>query len=127
MKLIDQITIKADCVEFFLRDMAKQYCDPTYIVDVIMKPQDYQEVFDKWRIKEGYDEKPVFTQFVEEVFTPNPMDRPNKIGKVKDSFENEECTHENIEYQPAEYDTNVQEAYTCADCGIDLEPEEEGR
>ena len=77
MKLIDQITIKADCVEFFLRDMAKQYCDPTYIVDVIMKPQNYQEVFDKWRIDKGYD--------------PHPMDRPNRLGSVKSLIEPDEC------------------------------------
>ena len=52
---------------------------------------------------------------------PHPMDRPNKIGKVKNLIE-DECSHENVEHQPAEYDTNVSEAYTCKDCGEDLDP-----
>ena len=35
---------------------------------------------------------------------------------------NKDCTHENIEHQRAEYDTNVESVYTCMDCGKDLDP-----
>ena len=44
----------------------------------------------------------------------------NEIQKKKVSIK--ECSHENVEHQPAEYDTNVPEAYTCKDCGMDLDP-----
>ena len=37
---------------------------------------------------------------------------------------NKHCTHENIEHQRADYDTNVDSVYTCMDCGKDLEPPE---
>lgn len=58
MKLIDEITIKADCVEFFLRDLCKKYKQGTFIVDVIMQPHKYQGIFDQWRIDNEYEEKP---------------------------------------------------------------------
>lgn len=87
MKLINEIIIKADCVELFLRDLAKQYCDPTYIVDVIMQPHKFQGIFDKWREDNGYDS--------------HPMDRPHRLGSVKDLIEPDECDryHEDIDHE----------------------------
>ena len=35
------------------------------------------------------------------------------------------CTHENIEHQRADYDTNVESVYICIDCGKDLDPSPE--
>lgn len=87
MKLINQIIIKADCVEFFLRDLCKKYDHNTFIVDVIMQPHKFQDVFDKWRVDNGYEN--------------HSMDRPNKLGSVKDLIEPDECAlyHENIDHE----------------------------
>ena len=78
MKLINQIIIKADCVEFFLRSLIEAGYGGNKIIDVIMQPQRYQNLFDEYRDAEYND---------------HPMDRPNKIGKVKDLLETEpdEC------------------------------------
>ena len=40
----------------------------------------------------------------------------NNEGELDNKF----CKHENTEYQPAEWDTNVHESYNCEDCGIEL-------
>ena len=48
----------------------------------------------------------------------------NNSGELKE----EVCKHENTEYQPAEWENNIHESYTCEDCGIDLplpEPDED--
>ena len=50
----------------------------------------------------------------------------DECGNVESTFDNsgawrdENCRHENTEYQPAESDTNIPESYTCEDCGIDM-------
>ena len=40
--------------------------------------------------------------------------------KVRHLVDNDVCNHDKAEYQPAEYETNVTESYTCENCGIDL-------
>ena len=57
MKLIDQVIFKADCVEHFLRALAKKHGKDTFIIDVMMQPHRYQEAFDKWRDKEYGESK----------------------------------------------------------------------
>ena len=52
------------------------------------------------------------------------------IYNNKGELDNEFCKHENTEYQPAEWDTNVHESYNCEDCGTELplpEPDEDSR
>ena len=87
MIFIDEITIKADCVEIFLRDLCKKYDQNTFIVDVIMQPHKFQGVFDKWREDNGYDS--------------HPMDRPHRLGSVKDLIEPDECDryHEDVDHE----------------------------
>ena len=40
----------------------------------------------------------------------------NNSGELKETV----CSHENTEYQPAEWENNVHESYNCEDCGIEL-------
>ena len=59
---------------------------------------------------------------VEEVYAAvDTIKAQNEISKKRIKMQ-KECSHENVEHQPAEYDTNVPEAYTCKDCGMDLDP-----
>ena len=55
MKLIDQIVIKADCVEFFLRSLVKAGFGGDKIIDVITRPHHHQELFDAYREVEYAD------------------------------------------------------------------------
>jgi len=57
MELIDQIVIKADCVEFFLRSLVKAGFGGDKIIDVITRPhhQQHQELFDAYREVEYAD------------------------------------------------------------------------
>ncbi len=55
MKLIDEIIIKADCIEPFLRSLVKAGYGGEKIVDVITRPHHHQELFNAYREVEYAD------------------------------------------------------------------------
>ena len=67
------------------------------------------------KIKEAINNMDEIYAAVEEIKAHNDI----SIRRIKMQ---KECPHENVEHQKAEYDTNVPEAYTCKDCGMDLDP-----